>query len=298
MKILCIGQSAYDITLPLDGYPIENKKYKIKKSVECGGGSCNNSAYLLAKWGMDVYLASSIGNDLYGKKIKEELKKAGVNIDYCEELDNVNTTVSYIINNTETGTRTIITNRSPLMHFTNLKDIDVEPDIILLDGNDYDMSLKVLMKNKNSIKIIDAGSYKEETVKLSQYCDYIVCSNDFARDYTKIDFDYNDKIKLKEVYDTIQKDFRGKLVITLESFGSMVKIDEQYYIVPSVKVKSIDSTGAGDIYHGAFTYFIANNYSLLETLHYANIAGALSVTKIGSKTSMPTKEEVLKYHEL
>ena len=99
MKILCIGQSAYDITLPVDSYPVENKKIKIgNKKIECGGGSANNCAYLLGLWGCDVSLASPIGNDIYGKKIKEELLKVNVNIDYFNELD-METTTSYIIAN-------------------------------------------------------------------------------------------------------------------------------------------------------------------------------------------------------
>ena len=297
MKILCVGQSAYDITLPISGYPEENRKYKIKESYECGGGSCNNAAYLLGMWGCDVYLASSIGKDEYGKKIKEELKEVNVNTDYFEELD-IHTTTSYIINNLENGSRTIITNKSPLMHFSDEKNIDLKADVLLFDGNDYEMSMKVIKNNPDAIKIIDAGSLKEGTVKLAKECDYVVCSNDFAKDYTKIYFKYSEKDKIKEVYDLIGKDFNGKLVMTLESMGSLTKIKDKFFLIPSIKVDSVDSTGAGDIYHGAFTYFISKGYSLLETLYYSNITGALSVTKIGSKASMPKLDEVIKYHEL
>ena len=298
MKILCIGQSAYDITLSIAGYPKENKKYRIHEVVECGGGSCNNASYLLAKWGNEVYLASSIGNDLYGEMIKKELISVGVNIDFFEEIEGVPTTTSHIINNTQNGSRTIITNRSPLMHFTKLTDIPINPDVIFLDGNDYELSLSILKKHPNAIKIIDAGSMKEGTVTLSHECDYIVCSNDFAKDYAKIDFEYDDIDTLKKVYDKIQSDFKGTLVITLEDHGSFAKIDNEYHLVPSIKVKSVDSTGAGDIYHGAITHFLAHSYPLLEAMHYSNIAGALSVEKIGSKNSMPELSEVINYHEL
>ena len=99
MKILCLGQSAYDITIPVNEYPIENRKYKIHDVFACGGGSSNNSAYLLAKWGNEVYLASSIGKDDYGKNIKKELQNVGVNIDYFEEKEDIKTSTSYIINN-------------------------------------------------------------------------------------------------------------------------------------------------------------------------------------------------------
>lgn len=297
MKIVCVGQSAYDITLPISGYPKENKKYKIDGIVECGGGSSNNAAYLLGLWGSEVYLASSIGKDEYGQKIKKELVKGGVHLDYLEEI-NERTVVSYIINNIDNGSRTIITNKNPLMHVKNGKNTNIKADIILLDGNEYDLACEIIKNNSGGIKIIDAGSLKEETIKLCKECDYIVCSNDFLKDYTKIDFQYTEKDKIKEAYNLLQKDFKGKVVVTLEAMGSLTKISDKFYLVPSIKVKSVDSTGAGDIYHGAFTYFISEGYSLLETLHYSNIAGALSVTKIGSKQSMPTLSEVINYHEL
>ena len=298
MKILCLGQSAYDITIPVKEYPIENRKYKIHGVYECGGGSSNNSSYLLAKWHDEVYLASTIGNDDYGKNIIKELESVGVNTKYFEKKDNIKTTISYIITNTETGTRTIITDRDSKMHFSTNHIIDMKPDIILVDGNDFEISLKVLKENPSAIKIIDAGNMKDGIVELAKLCDYVVCSNDFAREYSNINFDYSDINKIYEVYDKVASGFSGKLVITLEHLGSLTKINDEYKLVPSVSVDSIDSTGAGDIYHGAFTHFIANNYSLLDTMHYANIAGALSVKKIGSKNSMPELEDVLKYHEL
>lgn len=299
MKILCIGQSAYDVTLPVTDYPKENKKMKIGNSkIECGGGACNNAAYLLGLWKSDVYLASSIGKDFYGERIKKELQTVNVNTDFFEELDDIETTTSYIIANTTKGTRTIITNKNPLMRFTNLNKITIKPDVILVDGNDYELASKVITENPDSITIIDAGSIKEGTVDLCKKVKYLVCSNDFAREYSKIDFNYDDIETLIKVHQKLENDFQNTVVITLESRGCFTKINNQYVIIPSIKVDSVDSTGAGDIFHGAFTYFIANDYSFYDALRLANIAGALSVRKIGSKNSMPTKEEVLSYHAL
>lgn len=295
--ILCVGQSTYDITIPVDEYPIENRKYKIHEVTECGGGSANNSAYLLAKWNDEVYLASSIGKDDYGKKIINELNNIGVNTKYFEEIDGINTTTSYIINNKENGSRTIITDRSSNMKFSDNHVIDIKPDVILFDGNDVDMSMKVINDNPNAIKIIDAGNIKPGIIDLCKKCDYVVCSNDFAKEYTKIDFDYSNINRICEVYDKMAKDFNGTLVITLEAMGSLVKINNEFKLVKSIKVDSVDSTGAGDIYHGAFTHFIAHGYSLLDAMKYSNIAGALSVQKLGSKNSMPSYEDVVNYHE-
>ncbi len=298
MKILCLGQSAYDITIPTDGYPEENKKYKIKEVHECGGGSANNSAYLLAKWHDEVYLASPIGMDDHGKKIKDELNSVGVNTQFMEELEGVPTTTSYIINNKLNGSRTIITNRSSRLHYSYDFTIDLVPDIILLDGNDFEMSLNVINKNPQAIKIIDAGNMKEGIVELAKRCDYVVCSNDFAKEYTGINFNYQNMLMIEEAYNKMENDFNGKVIITLEQMGSLTKIDGEFKLVKSIQVESNDSTGAGDIYHGAFTHFISQGYSLIDCMRFSNIAGALSVLKVGSKNSMPNLEDVINYHEL
>ena len=75
-------------------------------------------------------------------------------------------------------------------------------------------------------------------------------------------------------------------------------IDGKYEQIPSITVKAIDSTGAGDIFHGAFTYFISNNYSLKDAIHYASITAGISVTRVGSRFSIPELKEVLEYDNI
>ena len=50
MKVLVIGHSSYDISCPVDDYPIENTKYRLDDSVMCGGGPAGNAAYALIKY--------------------------------------------------------------------------------------------------------------------------------------------------------------------------------------------------------------------------------------------------------
>ena len=127
---------------------------------------------------------------------------------------------------------------------------------------------------------------------------YLVCSKDFAEEFAKIKIDYSKRETLIECYEKLKAYFKNTVVITLEAKGSFTEIDGEYKLIPSVKVKALDSTGAGDIFHGAFTYFIGNGYSLEDTIHYASIAGAISVTRIGSRLSIPTLQEVLEYDDV
>lgn len=296
MKAICIGQAAYDITLPMDHFPIENKKTRSRDKIECSGGSACNCAYLLAKWGIETYFAGVVGDDYYGNRIKTELDKIGINTKYLEISNECRTTSSYIITNTTTGSRTIITHRPKELVLEN-KEVKEKFDIILLDGYEREFSNKIIDDNPDAIKIIDAGSLKEATVELAKKVDYIVCSKDFAEDYTRKKVDFNDLTSLIAIYNILKNDFQGKIVITLEDKGCFV-YDDGYKLVPTLKMKALDTTGAGDIFHGAFTYAVANKFNMIKTLKIANISGALSVTKIGGQFSIPTLDEVMrKYNE-
>ncbi len=101
-----------------------------------------------------------------------------------------------------------------------------------------------------------------------------------------------------KIYEKMKERYKNKIIITLESKGCFYEENGEYKIVPSIKINPVDSTGAGDIFHGAFTYFLANGYPLKDVLRLANITGALSVEKLGSRYSMAKKEEVLERAKL
>lgn len=291
MKVLCIGHASYDITLPMESYPKENTKNRIGMTFECGGGPACNAAYLLAKWHMKTSFAGVVGDDYYGNKIEDELHRVGMDLTYFEKSKSNKTTSSYIIANTLSGSRTILTSKDQNLSYS-IKKIDEKFDAILVDGEELELSKQVLLNNKDAISILDAGRVRESTVALGSLVTYFICSKDFAEEYTNKRIDPMNKETLIEVYEKLKEDFKTTIIITLEDKGCFTKL-EDYEIIPSIKVKAIDSTGAGDIFHGAFTYFITNGYSLKESLILSNITGAISVTRIGSRYSMPTLEEVL-----
>ena len=293
-KVLCIGQSAYDITLPLDHYPVENQKTRIPYKVECGGGSSSNCAFLLSKWGLDTYFAGIIGNDHYGNCILDEYVTVGVNTKYLQISKRFHTTSSYIIANTSTGTRTILTNRSEGIKMSSVSILDNEFDYLIFDGYEKEFALEAIRRNPNAVSILDAGSIKEATIELAYLVDYLICSHDFANQFSNTEIDYNDIETIKRAYDALEKEFKHHVIITLESYGSFTKINGEYVLVPSIEVKAVDSTGAGDIYHGAFMYGLTQGFPLEKTMKFANITGALSCLKVGSRLSIPELADVEK----
>lgn len=297
MKAICIGHASYDITLPVESYPLENVKYRIDNTIECGGGPASNAAFLLAKWGMNTSFVGAVGKDYYGDKIIEEFQEIGVNTKYLEQVEDYRTSSSYIVANQSSGTRTIITAKDSSK--TNLIQgmILLDGDLILVDGEELDAAKEILESKKDAISILDAGTLKESTLILGSMVTYLACSKDFAEDFTKTKIDCYDIDFLSGIHKQLEDHFQTNIIITLESKGAFIK-DEEYKLVPSISVKPVDSTGAGDIFHGALAYFIGNGYSLTKAVRLANITGAISVERVGGRFSVPTLEEVLKKSEM
>lgn len=292
MKFICVGHATYDTTLPMREYPKENLKHRIPEKIECGGGPASNAAYLLSKWGMDTTFVGIVGDDYYGDQIIQEFKNIGVHTEYIEKNKEVATDSSYIISNLSNGSRTILTAKSALPLAIH-KDISIhDADIILVDGEHYETARKLLLENPNAISILDAGRVNEYTKELGKMVTYLVCSKDFAEDFTNKKINVQDQNSMISIYHDLKLYFKTNIIITLEDQGSFTKLDD-YEQIPSIPVKALDSTGAGDIFHGAFTYFIANQNSLRKAIELASITGALSVLKIGSRYAIPELQEVM-----
>lgn len=293
MKIICIGHASYDITFPMDNFPIENTKNRVNKRIECGGGPASNAAYLLGKWGEQATFLGVVGNDEYGEVIKQEFEEVGVNTNFLEVNNNVVTTSSIIIANKQNGSRTVLTYRPDSIKMKPVK-LNFYPEIILTDGQEIDETNRLFNKYSNAIRIIDASRPTKEIIELSKLCHFIICSYNFALTVTGLEKN-NTNEHYQQLMHRMKEIFQGRVIITLEENGCLYETDGGLKRMPSIKIKAVDTTAAGDIFHGAFTYGLAKGYNLEQTLKIATIAGALSVTKIGGRYSVPELEEVLNY---
>lgn len=296
MKILCIGHSSWDMTVPVDDYPIENTKYRFSEKYSAGGGPASNAAYLLGKWGIETVIATTIGSDDFGTKIKKEFQDIKVNTEYIETNYEKETSFSFILINKKNGSRTVfnVATEHPALKKLNY---DFTPDIIFTDGHDYGATQNAISKYQNAISVIDAGRITPELLELCKYIKYIVCSKGFAETVTGMKFDFNNPQSLVNIYTKLQNKYpNSNLTITLEEHGCLYTSGNEIKIMPGLKLTPVDTTGAGDIFHGAFTYGLANGFDMDKIVTFANIAAGLSVTKMGSRLSIPSLSEVMDYY--
>ena len=296
MKVLCIGRSFWKMIVNIDNYPEENMKYQYKDAIINGGGTTLNTAYLLGKWGVDTIIATAVGSDDYGTKIKKLFQDINVNTNYIETIYDKDTSFSFDLINTTSGNGTIFNILSDELMLKKYN-YDFIPDIIFTDGSDYGATQNAISKNPNALSIIAAENTTSEILELCKYMKYIVCSKGFAEGITNMKFDFNNPTSLTAIYDKLQNKYpNANIIITLKDHGALYQSNYQVKIMPGLKIEVRDATSAGDIFCGTFIYSLTNSFDMDKAITLANIAAGLSCTKIGTINSIPSLSEVLDYY--
>jgi len=291
MSIYCIGQAVYDITFPVAEKIEENRKYRVENKFECIGAPATNAASLCGIWDAKTALIARIGKDSYGKKILEQLKINNVNTDYVAIDNEFQTPLSMVVTNILNGNRTLF-NFPGKLNDIKFHIPKIEPNVILVDGHELEVSKEILKKYPNALSVIDAGSYREATKILSKEIDYFVCSQDFLYQYAQVEIRLDHEGTWKFAFQKLRELTNGLIVVTLGKQGLLYEDAKGICYLPAYKSKAVDTTGAGDVFHGAFAYCLDQGYELLDTLKISSMAAALSVRKMGGQLSIPTKEEV------
>lgn len=288
MSVLFIGQSTYDMIMSTPGRIIENQKKRATSRIQMIGGPATCACGVCSKWGIKSYLLSRVGDDFIGDGLISELKKYRIDTAYVKRLENANSAFSTVVLHEDNGNRTIFNDAGDLREV----EFDVPSDVKILefDGHEVEACKKALKNNPDAISVLDGGSVRKETLTLAKLVDYLVCSNDFANQYYEKELDINDMDDVKKCFVKLHE-LCDNVVITVGEHGAFFEEDDQIRHIEGFKVEVRDTTGAGDVFHGAFVYGLYNNLSLSDTVRLACAASALSITHVGGIASIPTIEE-------
>lgn len=279
MTILGVGQSVYDLTYPLKELPID-QKIRVYDGTKCMGGPVTCAMYLCGKWNADTIICSRVGKDAFGQEIIQSLQKVGIDTSYIYVDSNCSTSISSILVDASSGKRTIL--NMPMDIQTPFdKDLPDSCDVLLFDGHEVDLSLKAFQKYKNAITVFDGDRYKEETSYLIENVDYLICSKQFATEITGHelnDFTYSELTQIN----------KNHVILTLGEKGCLFN-GKNY---PSYPCSVVDTTGAGDTFHGAFVYGLDQKWSIEKIISYASMASSLCCEHVGGVLGVPSLSEV------
>jgi len=293
IDILCIGHASFDISVFVESFPLEDSKCETPDLRESGGGPAANAAYLLSSWGARCGFAGLVGDDGYGQRIQKEFLSVGTDVTLLELRPGHVTPVSIILINKQNGSRTIVNRKAPGAQL-QVKEAalkDLSPRILLFDGHELQASLTALKVFPEAISILDAGSWREGTAKLAGEVDYLAASRRFASQATSLS-DLGEPAvqracarRLRELYPTV-------VIVTLGENGLIADDGNGFFHLPAFPAAAVDTTAAGDIFHGAMAYAVAQSWSLLDILRFASLTASLSVRVPGGRSSIPSLKRV------
>ena len=305
MRIACIGNTVYDFTVSSNEFIKKGVRTSFYDPVFSVGGPASNTAGVIARFisqdltdvKAEVDFYGRIGNDAFGKYIYEKMLSENINLNHLTVSNSVMTPFSFVILNPEEASRTILTVRSKLDYdnpTTEQEHFDSGYDYILTDGKYVEDTLKLIEANPKAKTVIDAGRVNSGVLKLCKKVNYIICSEEFAEEVT--DYKMGDSYQeIKVVYAKLHAMFPEALgiTITIGKRGYVFK-EKEIIVNPAHELEKpvIDTNGAGDIFHGAFTYAMAFGYPYRNALEFSNITASLSTTKTGGRDSCPNLEEV------
>lgn len=286
VDVLCVGTSAYDLTFTVDTHPQPDDKVFASSLVSCGGGPAANAAVTVARLGGTAVFAGYLGNDIFGNLHLEEFVAEGVLTDWIVRGADP-TPISTIIAKSD-GSRTLIAYQGETRRLPagSIDFSQIWPQVILFDGHEPQLSIPLAAwaKEKNIPTVLDAGSLHSGTEQLASRVDYLVCSEKFARQYTG---EQDEQLAMRQL-----KKIAPVVIVTIGERGLLWTNGEDEGYFPAFAVAAVDTTGAGDTFHGAFAWCLVQQMSWLETLAFASAAAALCCTKLGARHSIPYHAEV------
>lgn len=295
MLVTGIGQCSLDYLALVDSYPEVDIKKEVLKWEEQGGGPVATALVSLTRLGIKCRFYGIIGDDLAGEKIRQSLIDEHVDVKGLLKRPMASSQVAFIAIEKNSGKRTIFWKRpsGDELRPEELGDDFLENSVfLLLDGLMKDSSLYAVKKAKgmNIPVMLDAGRLREGMLDIATFCDYVVASEEFAKD---LGWSENPEIFWKKL-----KKLRLKVVtITLGDRGSITFLKDKYFYIPAFRVDTVDTTGAGDVFHGGYIFGTLQGWNIMNTVRFASACAAMKCTKIGGRRGIPSLDEVFRFLE-
>jgi ribokinase len=297
-KIVVFGSFVVDLTswakhLATPGETVKGSSFKMGP-----GGKGSNQGVAASRAGADVTLVTKVGNDVFGKIALDFYKK-----------ENMNTQYVFVDQEKETGTALIMVDeysgQNQILVVSGACDNITEQEIMETEQliDEASILLLQLEVNMDAIeKVIDMAYAKGKMIVLNtapaqklpdsllKKVD-IVTPNEIEAGILT-DMKVETEADAQKAAQVLMNKGVKSVVITMGKNGVFVMTPDRKEFVPSMKVKAIDTTGAGDAFNGGFVTALSEGKDIFEAARFGNIVGALSVTKEGTAPAMPYRTEI------
>ncbi len=290
VDVVGVGINATDTIIRLPHFPAPDSKVEVLSAKVMPGGQVASAIVACQSWGLSARYVGKIGDDAAGALHVEEMRRAGIDAHWIVVPGSMSQS-SYILVDERSGERTVLWKRdsSIALRPENLQRNWISgARALLVDGHDTEAAaLAARWAREESIIVVGDFDNRYPGVEvLLEHTDFIVTSKDFPDRLT------GEKDLLKSLPDILCR-FKCRLTAaTLGVHGALAWNGKQFFQCPGFRVRAVDTTGAGDIFHAAFLYAVVRDRPLEEILEFSCAAAALNCTAPGARGHIATIEEI------
>jgi sulfofructose kinase len=285
--VVGIGLNATDTLIIVPHFPSYAGKGPFSQEILSPGGQVASAMVTCANLGLRTKYIGTIGDDERGRVQMESLMGSGINLDHVQQRTGCPNQSAYIIIDQSTGERTVFWQRPDCLR---LDPAAITPEMITssrllhIDGHDTPaMEKAARIAHENGIKVtVDVDTIYKGFERVLPYVDYLIASSEFPIQWTH----QNDPLKGLEL---IQEEYGIYCAaMTLGAHGALARIDGKFHYSPAFVVNCVDTTGAGDVFHGGFCYGVLAGWDIQKILDFSNAMAALNCTAIGARGGIST----------
>jgi len=285
-----VGLNATDRLLLVAQFPACGGKARILEEIVSPGGQVASALAAAAKLGLRTKYIGTVGDDTGGRIQMESLRETGMNLDNVEIRSNCANQSAYIIIDQSTGERTVFWSRPDCLALDPAKITAASlagARMLHIDGHDTPAVGKAarLARELGIPVSVDVDTIYPGFDDVLPYVDYLLASAEFPARWTG----EADPLCALE---RLQKQYGMRVAaMTLGADGALARVDGRYYYEPGFIVDCVDTTGAGDVFHGAFCYSVLKGMPIREALEFSNAMAALNCTRLGARGGIATEGE-------
>jgi len=295
LSILIIGSLNMDLILKTERIPLAGESFLGKEYKYSPGGKGANRAVAAARLGANVTFVGKIGKDSNSIELKNKMKLEGIKVNYLIEEKGIATGLAVIILDNKGQNRILVYSGANMaLNYEDIrKAFKKNYDAVICE---LEIPIPTVIeawkfaKKRNIPFVLDAGPAHEFPLEKLKGLDIISPNETEALFFTGVNiYSLKDAEKAAEII--FNKTEAKYVIIKMGAKGALLYTDGKAEYFSGYRVKVIDTTAAGDAFTAALTFAYLQT-DIENAINFANIVGALTVTKVGAQNSIPYLNEV------
>lgn len=288
-RVMCIGHAVQDFVFTLPALPEGGRKFRAENFESVGGGPAATAAVAIARLGGTPSLAARVGDDVLSDAIIGELQAYGVDCSLVTRSPKRASSLSAVMVDLK-GERMIVNYRDgaiPADASHLPRDLDGKAEAVLADTRWPEGAAAgfAAARAAEIPAVLDADDPVPDDERMLGGATHLAFSADGLRGLTG-------EMDLARALGVVRARWGSWACATDGASGVLICDDKGVSALGAFEVETVDTLGAGDIWHGAFALALAEGVKEREAARFASAAAAVKVSRAGGRKGAPTRAEV------